>query len=75
MDWVAERIGPRVRARRLELGMSMRELARRLGVSPSFVSRLETGRCPPSVGTLRALTSELGISASDLLSDSDAASS
>jgi transcriptional regulator with XRE-family HTH domain len=70
MDWVAERIGPRIRARRLELGMSMRELARRLGVSPSFISRLETGRCPPSVATLRALTSELGISASDLLSDS-----
>ena len=72
MDWVAERIGPRIRARRLELGMSMRELARRLGVSPSFVSRLENGRCPPSVGTLRALTSELGISASDLLSDPQA---
>jgi len=67
-DWVAERIGPRIRARRLELGMSMRELARRLGVSPSFVSRLENGRCPPSVGTLRALTSELRISASALLS-------
>lgn len=71
-DWVAERIGPRIRARRLELGMSMRDLARRLGVSPSFVSRLENGRCPPSVGTLRALTSELDISASDLLSDRQA---
>jgi transcriptional regulator with XRE-family HTH domain len=67
MDWVAERIGPRIRARRLELGMSMRELARRLGVSPSFVSRLENGRCPPSVSTLCALTSVLGISASQLL--------
>ena len=43
-DWVAERIGLRIRARRMELGMSMRELARRLGVSPSFVSRLENGR-------------------------------
>ncbi len=68
MDWVAERIGPRIRARRLELGMSMGELARRLGVSPSFVSRLENGHCPPSVGTLRALTRELRISAGDLLS-------
>jgi transcriptional regulator with XRE-family HTH domain len=71
VDWVAQRIGPRIRARRVELGISLRELARRIDVSASFVSRVETGRCPPSVGTLCALTSELGISADDLLADSE----
>jgi transcriptional regulator with XRE-family HTH domain len=66
-DWIAERIGPRIRARRIELGISLREFARRIDVSPSFVSLVETGRCSPSVGTLRAMTRELRISANELL--------
>jgi len=69
LEWVAQRIGPRIRARRMELGISQRQLAARIGVSASFVSRVETGQCPPSVVTLRAMTSELGISANELLSD------
>jgi transcriptional regulator with XRE-family HTH domain len=68
-EWVAERIGPRIRARRLELGLTLRELARRIDVSASFVSLVETGRCPPSVDTLCALTTELGISADELLAE------
>lgn len=69
LEWVARRIGPRIRARRIELGISQRQLARRIGVSASFVSRVETGQCPPSVVTLRAMTSALGISANELLSE------
>lgn len=72
LDWVAERIGPRIRSRRIELGLSLRELARRIHVSPSFVSRVETGRCPPSIGTLCALTTELDISADELLAEPEA---
>ena len=49
--------------------MAQRELARRIGVSGSFVSRVETGQCPPSVVTLCAIASELGIPVNDLLSD------
>jgi transcriptional regulator with XRE-family HTH domain len=68
-EWIARRIGPRIRARRVELGMSVRELARRIDVSASFVSLVETGRCAPSVSTFRALASELDISAAELLAD------
>ncbi len=64
---IARRIGPRIRARRVELGISVRELARRIDVSASFVSLVETGRCAPSVSTFRALASELDISATELL--------
>ncbi len=39
--------------------MSLRELARRLDVSPSLVSQIETGRIQPSVRTLHAIVSEL----------------
>lgn len=67
LDWVAERIGPRIRARRVDLGMSQRELGRQIGVSASFVSSVERGHCSPSVSTLREMTSALGISADELL--------
>jgi transcriptional regulator with XRE-family HTH domain len=38
-----------------------------LGVSPSLISQVETGRAKPSVNTLYALASELGISLDTLL--------
>jgi transcriptional regulator with XRE-family HTH domain len=47
----------------------VRELARRIDVSASFVSLVESGRCAPSVTTLRSLASELDISAAALLGD------
>ena len=49
--------------------MTQRELARRIGVSGSFVSRVETGQCPPSVVTLCAIANELGVAVNDLLSE------
>jgi transcriptional regulator with XRE-family HTH domain len=46
--------------------MSLRELARRLDVSPSLVSQIETGKVQPSVRTLYAMVSELGVSLDEL---------
>src|SRR5205814_5789460 len=37
-------IGARLREQRDQLGLSLRELARRLEVSPSLVSQIETGK-------------------------------
>ncbi|MCX7805426.1 MAG: cupin domain-containing protein, partial [Planctomycetota bacterium] len=58
----AERIGARLRKLRLAAGISARELARRAGVTPGFVSHIELGRAEPSLGTLRVLLGELGSS-------------
>jgi len=55
-------IGPRLRHRRQELGMTARELARRVDCSPSLISQVERGRAVPSVSTLWALVTELRIS-------------
>ena len=46
--------------------MSLRELARRLDVSPSLVSQIETGKIQPSVRTLYAIVSELGLSLDEI---------
>lgn len=63
---VVSPLGERLRAERDALGLSLRELARRLEVSPSLVSQIETGKIQPSVRTLYAMVSELGVSLDDL---------
>ena len=55
-------VGAQLRERRFAVGMSLRELARRIEVSPSLVSQIETGKIQPSVRTLIAIVSELGLS-------------
>jgi transcriptional regulator with XRE-family HTH domain len=55
-------IGARLRYRRLELGMTARELARRVDCSPSLISQVERGKAVPSVSTLWALVTALRIS-------------
>ena len=60
-------MGDRLRKARTARGLSLRRLAERLGVSPSLISQVETGRAKQSVNTLYALASELGISLDTLL--------
>jgi transcriptional regulator with XRE-family HTH domain len=65
----ASRVGSRLRAERERRGVSLRELARRVGVSPSLVSQIELDRVNPSVSTLYALVTELGVTMSDVFAD------
>ena len=60
-------MGDRLRAARRAQGLSLRALADRLGISPSLISQVETGRAKPSVNTLYAMATELGMSLDDLL--------
>jgi transcriptional regulator with XRE-family HTH domain len=67
-----EDVGPRLRAHREQRGLSLRELARRLGVSPSAISQIETGKSRPSVSTLYSIVTELGMSLDDLFAPESA---
>ncbi len=60
-------MGDRIRRERRAHGLSLRDLADRLGVSPSLISQVETGRAMPSVSTLYAIATELDVSLDDLL--------
>jgi len=60
-------MGERLRAARSARRLSLRELAGRLGVSPSLISQIETGRANPSVSTLYAIAAELDVSLDELL--------
>jgi transcriptional regulator with XRE-family HTH domain len=60
-------LGARLRAERMRAGLSLRELARRLGLTASAVSQFETGKSKPSVGTLFEIVELLGVSLDDML--------
>src|SRR5439155_12315474 len=60
-------LGPRLRAIRLGQGVGLRELARRLDLSPSSISQIETGKMQPSVRTLYAFAEELGVTVDEVL--------
>jgi transcriptional regulator with XRE-family HTH domain len=60
-------MGDRLREARQARGLSLRSLAEQLGVSPSLISQVETGRARPSVSTLYAIATNLGISLDELL--------
>lgn len=64
-------IGERLRIERTKAGISQRELARRLGLSASLISQLESGLSKPSVGTLYAIVTELDLSLDKLLRGDD----
>ena len=61
--------------RRARLGqfLSQAELARRSGVHPLTVTRLESARTAPSTRTVRALAQALGISPAELATPEEVA--
>lgn len=63
-------IGSKVRARRKQLKLSMAELARRAGVSYSFLSKLERGETQPLVGSLTKIAQTLEVSSSFFIEQS-----
>lgn len=63
-------VGQNVRAERERQGISVRALARKLGVSASFLSQFELGQSKAAVNTLFAIASELNLSLDELLGSS-----
>ena len=55
----AARIGARLRELRAGRGLSLRQLAKEIGASPSLLSQVENGKVTPSVDTLSLLARAL----------------
>lgn len=66
-----QQLGPRLRAARQERGWTLDELAGSAGMSPSTLSRLESGKRQASLELLLPLTRRLGIRVDDLLQPQD----
>lgn len=54
-----QHLGMRIRARREELGLSLRDVARETGLSATFISQLERGTANPTLASLRSIANAL----------------
>lgn len=68
-DGLLKEVGARLRRARQQQHIGLRELARRIGVSPSLISQVETGKSEPSVSTLFAICSELDLPVNEIVFD------
>jgi transcriptional regulator with XRE-family HTH domain len=66
-DDIGRRIAERLRARRLELGLSLGELAGISGVSKAMIGKIEASSSSPTAGVLGRLCGGLGITMSALM--------
>ena len=64
-----ESLGQRIRKKREEKQLGLREMARQLSISPAYLSRVETDeeRTPPGEQTLRAIAEALNENFDDLM--------
>jgi transcriptional regulator with XRE-family HTH domain len=62
-----ERFAANLRRQRLANGLSQEQLAAKMGLHPSEVSRLERGVREPRLGTIAKLAHALGVSAAKLV--------
>jgi transcriptional regulator with XRE-family HTH domain len=62
-------LGSRLKRVRERTGRSLREVARELGVSASFLSQMERGKSQPSVATLYSLSQLLNVSIDELFAE------
>lgn len=66
-EYHASTTGSRVYARRIALGMTQEETARRTGLSPTAISHFEHGRRKPCLKSLLLICGALECSPDDLL--------
>lgn len=65
---VAKSFGPVVRRKREEMGISLREMAKRIKVTPTYLSKVEREEIsPPAEDRIKALARELGLQEDKLL--------
>lgn len=66
-DKTAANVGRALKARRETIGLTLRALATKSGVSPSTISDIERGAKSPTISTLSLLAEGLGVPTSSLL--------
>ena len=63
------RVGARLRARRLERGLTITEVAERAGLTAGFISQLERDLTSASLSSLYRICAALGLRVGDLIDD------
>lgn len=65
-------IGATIKRFREEKGTTLREMAKDVGVSPSFLSQVEQGKSSPSLATLKSIADALETTVGDIIGDGGA---
>src|SRR3954447_8716572 len=66
-DATASAVGPRIRALREAMGLSLRDLAQRSGVSAPMLSQVERGETSPTLASAAKIAAGLELTLSQLL--------
>ena len=65
-------VGVNIKRLREEQGLTLRSLAKKLGVSASFLSQVEGGKASPSLVTLKAIADSLATTVGSLIGEGQA---
>jgi transcriptional regulator with XRE-family HTH domain len=70
---VMSKLSTRLRAARVNRGLSARQLSKDAGLGHSHVSQIESGALSPSIDVVIALADVLGTTVADLIGEGEAA--
>ena len=62
-------VGRRIKEYREEQGIALAHLAKRAGISRSYLYQIESGESSPTAGILKSIATKLGVRVSDLLDE------
>ena len=62
-------LGRRFASARLARGLAQNEVARRAGIAPSYLSRIENGKVHPTIGTAMQVVRALGATVEEILGE------
>ena len=68
-DEMRNRVGTRLRAARVMMGLSAKQVANSAGCSPSLLSKIENAKVSPSIPMLLRLCDELGVDVGRVMDD------
>ena len=66
-----DQMGKRIKKQRESLGFQMNELSTKIGVTPSLISQIESGKAYPSIVTLKKVAEALHTTVGELIGENE----
>jgi transcriptional regulator with XRE-family HTH domain len=66
-----DKMGKRIKKQRESIGLQMKELSVKIGVTPSLISQIENGKAYPSIVTLKKVAEALNTTVGELIGENE----